>query len=141
MSKVLANLPQILRIISAILLAIAGSYYGQATQQLATGAVGGSTVVGGGGTLVAAISAFIASFLPIFQKWKNNGTLDQIGKLLPDQITQPISQHKAILQAILTGLDIASGNAATSQGVTSLGNGKLEWSFTFTPVPKPEAKA
>jgi len=91
-------------------------------------------MLGSLGGIIAAIIAFVRSpsltnLSPIIESIRPvvvNGD--------PSDPTAPVGQHQAVLMAILSALQIASGKAAESKGLATLNGGSLEWHFIFNPT-------
>lgn len=91
-------------------------------------------MLGSLGGIIAAIIAFVRSpsitnLTPIIESIRPvvvNG--------IPADSTAPAGQHQAVLMAILSALQIASGKAAESKGLATLNGGSLEWHFIFKPT-------
>jgi hypothetical protein len=94
-------------------------------------------MLGSLGGIIAAIIAFVRSpsltnLTPIIESIRPvvvNG--DSTG---PAEAVAPAGQHQAVLMAILSALQIASGKPAESKGLATLNGGSLEWHFIFKPI-------
>jgi hypothetical protein len=54
--------------------------------------------------------------------------------VISPKIGEAVGQHQAVLTAILSALQIASGKPAISEGTATLNGGTLAWSFKFVPT-------
>lgn len=54
--------------------------------------------------------------------------------IISPNLGEAVGQHQAVLTAILSALQVASGKEALSEGKATLNGGTLTWSFSFTPT-------